>query len=107
MKGDVKNKLHPRRRPEVFLDIQPPTCGLRGASGLDRDGTSLNQVQSDDDSMGLHGSVTNCIAKHLRPRQAVWVVLATRVLSETRGLWLYGVIRGGLSCPERLGRDRA
>jgi hypothetical protein len=67
MKGDVKNKLHPRRRPEVFLDLQPPTCGLRGASGLDRDRRSLNRVQSDDDSRGLHGSVTNCIAKHLRP----------------------------------------
>jgi hypothetical protein len=63
MKGDVKNKLHPSWGPEVFLDRQPSTCGLRGASSLDRERLSLNRVQSDGDSIGLHLPVTSCIIR--------------------------------------------
>ena len=69
MKGDVKNKLHPRRRPGVFLDIQPPTRGLRESvvsvprSGVD----GLDLAQSHFDAMGFHLQVTSCVVEHFPP----------------------------------------
>jgi hypothetical protein len=96
MKGDVKNKLLPQRRQEIFLEIQPPTWHLRKEllPGHDRNG-SRSQL-GDVESFRFHLRVINCVAERFQRGQAVWVVLATRVLSETRGLWLYGVIRGGI-----------
>jgi hypothetical protein len=38
---------------------------------------------------------------HLRLQAAGWR-LPTMVLSETRGLWLFWVVRGGIRCPVRL-----
>jgi len=105
MKGDVKNKLHPGRQREIFSDIEPPPCGLRGALGPDPVGgrsigfrAMANRRVSILSSEATSGNTFRC--------PAVWVVLATRVLSETRGLWLYGVIRGGLKWPKRLGASR-
>jgi hypothetical protein len=66
MKGDVKNKLHRRRRREIFLDLQPPPFGLRGAWGPDRDGRSLHRVQSDVESVGFHVSLTSYIEEHFQ-----------------------------------------
>lgn len=69
MKGDVKNKLHPRRRPGVFLDIQPPTWGLgESVVSVPRSGVEgLDRAQSHFDSMGFHLAVTSCVVEHFQP----------------------------------------
>jgi len=64
MKGDVKNKLHRRRRLGIFSDIERPPCGLRGALGPDSDRSLLHRVQSGADSIGFHLSVTNSFGEH-------------------------------------------
>jgi hypothetical protein len=96
MKGDVKNKLLPQRRQD-FLEIQPPTWHPRVsvASGP-RSNRNRSRLAACE-SFGFHLSFIHCVAEGLRTSQAVGVVLATRVLSETRGLWLYWVIRGAYS----------
>ena len=69
MKGDVKNKLHPRRRRGVFLDIQPPTCGLAESvrSGPRSEANGLGRAGSRFDAMGFHVWVTSCVVGHFQP----------------------------------------
>jgi hypothetical protein len=69
IKGDVKNKLHPRRRPGFFLDIQPPTRGLgESVVSVPRSGVDgLDLAQSYFDAMGSHLPVTRCVVEHFPP----------------------------------------
>jgi hypothetical protein len=69
MKGDVKNKFHPRWRRGIFLDIQPPTCGLRESVGCGprSEVEALDRAQRPFDSMSFHLSVTSCVVEHFQP----------------------------------------
>ena len=94
MKGDDKNKLLPQRRQEMFLEIQPP-LDIRGKAllpGRDRIGIDPDwEIAIRSISISASSAASLNASCGVKPSG---VVLATRVLSETRGLQLYGVIRG-------------
>jgi hypothetical protein len=75
MKGDVKNKLLPQRRQEIFLEIQPPTWPPReSAASGPRSNWSRSRLR-DVESFRFHRRVINCVAERfhgVKPSGLCW-----------------------------------
>ena len=65
MKGDVKNKLHPRRRRGVFLISSPHGRSLKSVrSGPRLEVDALDRAQRPFDSVPFHLPVTSYVVEH-------------------------------------------
>jgi hypothetical protein len=86
IKRDVKKKLPPRPEWRFFLEIQP-TVGFTALEKFGLLSTFMSFSADGDDAVEFKRAASELVASE-----------ATMVLSEARGLWLFLVIREGITC---------